>query len=101
MNKRGIGEMAFNYSPGIVPRDPDELIRFLEDELQQLRAIIDILVQGHFDRTDVAPSKPREGDVRYASGAAGSWNPGHGKGIYYFDGTSWVSITDRDNDTWD
>lgn len=91
--------MAFNYSPGIVPRDKDDLIRFLEDELNRISAIIAILVQGHHERNDVAPSKPREGDVRYTTGA--NWNPGHGKGLYYFDGTNWVSIIDRDNDTWD
>lgn len=91
--------MAFNYSPGIVPRDKDDLVRFLEDELNRISAIIAILIQGHLTRNDVAPSKPREGDVRFADGT--NWDPGNGKGIYWYDGSSWIAIHDKNTDTWD
>lgn len=92
--------MAFRYSPGIVPRNQDELVRFLEDELNRISAMLEILADGHFERHDVAPAKPREGNVRYASGAPG-WDPGNGKGLYWFDGTSWIAIHDKNTDTWD
>lgn len=79
-----------SYAPGDPPADPAQLQRFLRDELQQLSAVIQALAAGHLDKLHAAPAKPRDGDLRYASGAPG-WDPGAGKGLYMFS-TVWTLI---------
>ena len=80
-----------NYAPGIVPSDPEQYRRFLGEELQKISAAISALAAGHLDPSYAAPSKPREGDIRYADGT--TWNPGGtGKGPYYYNGTTWVKM---------
>ncbi len=78
------------YSPGDPPSDPAEIQRFLRDELQRISGAINALAAGHFDEVNVAPAKPRKGDVRLADGT--SWNPGSGRGIYIHNGTTWILI---------
>lgn len=75
------------YAPGVVPSNPEQLSRFLEDELRKLAASLALLGAGHIDKTYVAPLKPREGDVRLADGT--QWNPGSGAGVYAYYGTAW------------
>ena len=87
------------YTPGIVPRDPAELIRFLEDELQRIRFAINAVDDGHLDKINVAPTKPVEGDIRYADGT--NWNPGLGAGIYFYNGSAWTRIGYVAGETWD
>lgn len=81
-----------SYAPGEPPIDPAQLQRFLRDELQVISAAISALAAGHLDKQNVAPAKPRDGDVRYADGT--NWNPGAGVGIYYFKGatSAWVLL---------
>lgn len=38
----------------------------------------------------VAPTKPRDGDVRFADGT--NWNPGGGRGFYGFYGGAWNKL---------
>lgn len=78
------------YVPNIVPQDKDELIRFLTSELSRIKIAIDALAAGHLDQTNVAPTKPRDGDIRYADGT--NWNPGSGVGIYYYKTSAWVLL---------
>lgn len=87
------------YTPGVVPRDTKDLIRFLEDELQNLRHAINALEDGHIDQINVAPAKAVTGDIRYADGT--NWNPGLGAGIYFYNGTSWTRIGYVAGETWD
>ena len=77
------------YAPGEPPTS-DELANFLREELQKINAAITALSLGHLDKSFVAPTKPREGDLRFADGT--TWNPGSGKGIYYYNGTAWVFL---------
>lgn len=77
------------YAPGNPPTDAAEMQRFLRDELQKIAAAVQALALGHLDKTYVAPTKPRDGDVRYADGT--SWAPGV-KGLYMHNGTTWVLI---------
>ena len=80
------------YVPGIVPDDPKQLKRFLQDELAKISVIFNLLALGHLSQTHVAPVKPRDGDIRYADGT--NWQPnGSGaKGVWYFNGTTWVQL---------
>jgi hypothetical protein len=43
------------------------------------------------EQTNVAPDKPRNGDIRYADGT--NWNPGGtGEGIYAYTNGAWAKL---------
>lgn len=88
MRTPNLGSVA--YAPGEPPVDPAQLQRFLREELQKISAAVQALAAGHLDKTHVAPTKPRDGDVRYADGT--NWNPGGGKGLYMHNGTTWILV---------
>jgi hypothetical protein len=77
------------YVPRHPPSDPAELQRYLAEELPNIAAAIMALSLGHLDKTTVAPTKPRDGDIRYADGVSWLPNGTGGVGIYYFDGVTW------------
>ena len=78
------------YAPGVAPSEPEQLRRYIEDEFKKVAAAISLLALGHIDKSNVAPVKPRDGDIRYADGTA--WNPGSGVGIYYYKASAWVFL---------
>jgi hypothetical protein len=63
------------------------MARFFSSELFKIKSAIDALAAGHLDKSYAAPTKPREGDIRYADGTI--WNPGSGQGIYAYYGAAW------------
>lgn len=70
------------------PDDPKELSRFLWDELQKLQAALNQPVPNlRLQELNVAPTKPRKGDVALADGT--NWNPGAGAGYYGYRGGAW------------
>ena len=79
------------FSPGDPPNDPAQVQRYLQDLEQRLQAAFLLLSAGTLPMATVAPAKPRDGMLRYASGAPG-WNPGSGKGVYLHNGTVWTLI---------
>lgn len=78
------------YAPNTPPNDAAEMQRFLFDELKKISVAITALSSGHLDITTVAPTKPRDGDLRYADGVL--WNPGSGKGVYVYKATVWAFL---------
>lgn len=84
---RPINLSAVSYSPEQPPTNQDEFNRYVYNELLKIQQSISALAAGHIDKTYVSPTKPRDGDIRYADGT--SWNPGSGAGVYYFNGTIW------------
>lgn len=84
---RAYNPNSISYTAGQVPEDNNELRRYLAYELNKIQMAIGALALGHIDKTHVAPAKPREGDIRFADGA--NWNPGSGKGVYYYDSAVW------------
>lgn len=76
------------YMPQTPPSDPAKLPGFLFSELsrlqQELAASKDAL---RLDVSYVAPTKPRDGEIRLADGT--SWNPGSGAGYYGYRAGSW------------
>lgn len=77
------------YAPLEPPTDPSQLRYYIKDELQKIGAVLQLLAAGHVNATYVAPSKPREGDIRLAMSP---WNPGAGNGIYAFFGGVWNKL---------
>jgi len=78
---------AVQYSPDQAPTEASGLPRYIYSELLKVQGAITGVANGHLDKTYVAPTKPREGDFRYADGT--SWNPNSGQGQYLYNGTSW------------
>lgn len=78
---------SISYAPGVVPSEVVQLQRFVEDELRKIAGAFALLASGHIDKTNVAPVKPREGDIRLADGT--QWNPGSGAGVYAFYNAAW------------
>lgn len=79
------------YFPELPPGDPARLTEFVRNELTRLA--LELERQQPLLRlaeTNVAPDKPRSGDLRYADGT--NWNPGSGAGIYFYDGASWTKL---------
>ncbi len=80
------------YSPMDPPADIDpKLAEYLKNELTRIANIAPDPRVVNIETTNVAPSKPRAGDVRLASGAPG-WNPGAGAGFYGYYGGAWVKL---------
>ena len=84
--------MSIRYSKAPVPSEAKEIPSYLQTELDRISAIVNNLADGHFDESNVAPSKPRAGDVRYADGT--NWNPGGtGEGLYlYLSSGAWSKL---------
>ena len=75
--------MSIKYSKTPVPSKAEDIPSYLQTELDRISAIISNLADGHFDVSNVAPDKPRTGDIRYADGS--NWNPGGaGEGLYIY-----------------
>lgn len=81
-----------------IPGDPanirtvEDLVRYVRDLENRTGAALAALTAGHLDEMFAAPTKPRTGDIRFADGT--QWNPGSGRGIYYFDATGgiWIQL---------
>lgn len=79
------------YFPELPPGDSARLTEYVRNELTRLALELErqqpLL---RLAQTNVAPDKPRAGDLRYADGT--NWNPGSGAGIYWYDGASWTKL---------
>lgn len=81
--------LRFNHANP--PSAPEELPGYLNETFIELGAVVDLLRDGHLDVVYSPPTKPSQGDIRYADGT--SWNPGSGEGIYFFNSAgSWVKL---------
>lgn len=77
------------YAPQDPPSDPEQMGRYVKDELLKIGAVLQLLGSGHIDTTYVAPSKPREGDIRLADGTQWKPNGTGAAGVWCYYGGSW------------
>ena len=79
------------WSPNPAPVSSEELPDYLYNELNRLGEIIFNLDTFRLEETNVAPTKARNGDIRYADGT--NWNPGGtGEGIYAYTNDAWAKL---------
>lgn len=77
------------YFPKRTPNEYDQ--GYLQDELGYISSAIEQQALGFLDVTNVAPTRPRQGMIRYADRT--NWNPGSGEGIYFYNSAgSWVKL---------
>lgn len=77
--------MTYTVSP--LPENPADLSRWLHQELSGIAMALDEALARKVEFLNVAPTKPREGDIRGADGT--NWNPGSGKGVYVYYTAAW------------
>ena len=75
------------YTPGPVPNAPEDLPRYLQEELARMSAVLYVGTMKRVEFLDVAPTKVREGRICGADGT--NWDPGSGKGVYCYYGAAW------------
>lgn len=80
------------YSAGLVPTEPEQIPRFLGEELRKIQTAIEALALGHLDKVYSEPAKLRDGDIRYADGTTWKPNGTGGAGIWYYNGSAWVQL---------
>ena len=78
------------WTPNPAPVSNENLSDYLFHELNRLSDVLFNLDVMRLEQTNVAPDKPRDGDIRYADGA--NWNPGSGVGIYAYIGSTWTKL---------
>lgn len=83
------GTFDARYAPSAVPEVGNPtLVEWMRRELRAIQAGFEMT--NDFDVLTAPPAKVKEGMVRYADGVA--WNPGAGKGLYLYNGTSWAKL---------
>lgn len=80
------------FDPTNCPSEIEDIPRFIDSMFLEIRTVLDLVRDGHLDVSNVAPSNPQQGDIRYADGS--NWNPGSGgEGIYFFNAaSSWTKL---------
>ena len=78
------------WTPNPAPVEPQQLPDYLFSELNKLGDVVFNLDTFRLEPTFVVPSKPRDGDIRYADGT--SWNPSGGEGIYAYFNNTWNKL---------
>lgn len=73
-----------------LPLDTKDALGYLGEKLQEAITNLTELMSALYDEQTVAPSKPREGMIRFADGT--SWNPGSGRGLYQYVSGAWVKL---------
>jgi hypothetical protein len=80
------------YTPGRVPSQQAELIRFLQSELERLNdALESPFTHQLLEKLNTEPSRKRDGYVAYADGT--NWSPGGlGEGVYVYYAGIWNKL---------
>lgn len=80
------------YTPGTPPVDLAGLVSYVQSELLQISAVLHMVEEGSYQKIwQVAPAKPKEGQIVIAAGAPG-WDPGAGKGAYEYKSGVWTKL---------
>ena len=80
------------FDPTLCPTELEEIPRFLDNMFLEIRTVLDLVRDGHLDVTNVEPTNPYQGDIRYADGT--NWNPSSGgEGIYFYNAAgAWTKL---------
>lgn len=78
------------FHPDPLPERVEDLGIWAQAQLTRIGDIIFNQSIFRLDETHALPDKPRNGDIRYFDGTDA--DPGSGRGIYYYNGTSWTQL---------
>jgi hypothetical protein len=89
-----VGTLSFGkYTPGEVPEGEKDIARVVKEELRKVAQAMQLPVWSTIilEELHAQPAKVYDGMLARADGT--NWNPGSGKGLYYYVvGTGWVFI---------
>ena len=71
------------FDPTLCPTEIEDIPRFLDNMFLAIRTVLDLVRDGHLDVTNVEPTNPYQGDIRYADGNKRTTSSG-GEGIYLY-----------------
>lgn len=83
MARESTNPLRYEVEPLSFIPDVGALSAYVQRELARVAISIQLIADGQFEEVTAAPNKPRHGMVRLADGT--SWNPGSGRGFYWFD----------------
>ena len=72
---------APKYSPNPVPSDPEDLPRYIFEELLKLQGALEANPTTFIEVKNATPARKKQGDIVYADGT--NFDPGSGEGIYF------------------
>ena len=73
---------APKYTPNPVPSNPEDLPRYIFEELTKLQGALEENATTFLEVKHVEPARKKQGDIVYADGS--DFNPGSaGEGIYF------------------
>ena len=72
---------APKYSPNPVPSDPEDLPRYIFEELLKLQCALEENPTTFIEVKNSTPARKKQGDIVYADGT--NFDPGSGEGIYF------------------
>ena len=72
---------APKYSPNPVPSDPEDLPRYIFEELLKLQGAIEENPTTFIEVKNSTPARKNQGDIVFADGT--NFDPGSGEGIYF------------------
>lgn len=72
------------------PTQPADIVRYLQEALRDMQRRLTEVETSLSKVQYAAPSKLREGMIRFADGT--TWNPGSGKGLYIYYSGAWNKL---------
>jgi hypothetical protein len=78
------------YNPGVPPADSSDLPLYMQSNLSSIASMVNSPIR-NFPPLNKEPDKPRIGDIAFANGSVDGWDPGMGRGLYYYD-SAWVKL---------
>ena len=72
---------APRYTPNPVPDNPEDLPKYLLEELTKLQGALQESPTTFIEVKNATPARKKQGDIVYADGS--NFNPGSGEGIYF------------------
>ena len=76
-----MSEESPRYTPNPVPDNPEDLPKYIFEELIKLQGALQENPVTFIAIKNVAPDRIKQGDIVYADGS--NFNPGSGEGIYF------------------
>ena len=78
------------YTPSSPPTGSEDFQKWVQQELQKVEASFSSLDFVILKETNVAPTKPKAGMIRFADGT--NWDPGSGIGFYGYHSGAWNKL---------
>ena len=74
-------EQSPKYIPNPVPSNPEDLPRYIFEELLKLQGALEENPTTFIEVKNTTPGRKKQGDIVYADGT--NFDPGSGEGIYF------------------